>query len=121
MTNLFSIIFLFIAVLFAAVVTVLPVILGVNRFYCYIFERRLYEGWKYFIERINDFDYYYESDLCYEWRLRGTNITANVWKDSKLCSIHFDNRDCLCTFDTYHSKIMTKLLMSKLTKNDGKI
>lgn len=91
------------------------IIFGIRPVYCYLFERELWEAWKSYIARADEFEYHDSVGISHDFKIPGTEIEADVWKDSNLCSIHTPD-GCICTFDSYHSKKMAKLLMDKINK-----
>lgn len=80
-----------------------------NTLYCFVYNHKDWKLWEHYIARIDEFVW---NDKQYKFEIPNTDIRARIW-ENELCSIHWED-DCLCTFDTYHSKRMAKLLMAKI-------
>lgn len=77
--------------------------------YCFFFEHKDWKLWEHYITRIDEFVWVGGEFM---FVIPNTEIRAHIWENG-LCTIHWES-DCLCTFDTYHSKKMAKLLMTKV-------
>lgn len=82
--------------------------------YCYVFEHKDWKLWKEYINRADEFEFDNSIYSSYEFKIPNTEINAQIWKDTGLCSIHSDTECICCTFDRYHSKKMADLLMAKI-------
>ena len=106
------------------VIIILVILLAVQlsffnkKIYCYIFEHEDWKKWESYIRNVSQFQYEGNYPLCCSFIVPNTDITAEVWKETGLCSIH-DNYGCvLSTFDKYHSKKIAKLLMNKINNHE---
>lgn len=99
----------------AIVLTIsLAVVFSVPRLYSYVFEHKDWKLWKEYINRVDEFEFDNSIYSSYEFKIPNTEINAQVWKDTGLCSIHSDTKCLCCTFHRYYSKKMADLLMTKV-------
>lgn len=100
-------------VIFALLGLFLILLATVNTIYCFFCEHEDWKLWEHYIKIEKEFVWDGEKG---RFVIPNTGVRAYIWKNG-LCSIHWKDDwedDCLCTFDTYHSKKMAKLLGSKI-------
>lgn len=101
-------------IIYASLVLFLILTASVNPLFCFVYNHKDWKLWEHYIARIDEFVWNDKQD---KFEIPNTDIRAHIWEDG-LCSIHWESNtgedDCLCTFDTYHSKRMAKLLMAKI-------
>lgn len=89
----------------------------IPRLYNFVYNRAEWKLWEEYINRVDEFEFDNSLYLSYEFKNPQTNITAHVWKEDGLCSIHIDTKCLCCSFDKYHSKKMADLLMAKIKED----
>ena len=94
------------------------VICSIPRLYNFVYNRAEWKLWREQISKVEEFEFDNSLYLSYEFKNPQTNITAHVWKENGLCSIHNDTKCLCCSFDEYHSKKMADLLMAKIKKDN---
>jgi len=107
----FIIVFLILSILLTCICIFL---LYNKKTYCFIFEHKDWRLWKYYLKHISEFKYV-ESfpGWCHEFSFKDDIYKSEViilWESTKSCSIHYQNQDCLSTFDPQSKKMYKKLI-----------
>jgi len=85
-----------------------------QRAYCFIFEHKDWKRWRYYLKHVSEFKYVQSfSGWCHEFSFENDmykSVVIMLWENSKSCSIHYQNNDCLSNFDPQSKKMYKKLI-----------
>lgn len=82
--------------------------------YCFVFEHKDWKLWRYYLKHVSEIKHV-ESfpGWCYVFSFKDDMYKSEVimlWENSKACSIHYQNEDCLTDFDPQSKKMYKKLI-----------
>lgn len=85
-----------------------------QKVYCFVFEHEDWKLWRYYLKHVSEFEYVESCPgWCHTFSFKNDIHKSEViilWENSKACSIHYQNEDCLTDFDPQSKKMYKKLI-----------